>query len=261
MKIYHLFIAFIIILSITLSACSPSEEQIQKAISQTQTAQPTSTFTTTPTPTNTEIPTNTPTASNTPSPTLTPKPTATQGKKLSSKEDVILTYSDIQSTVATLAESWKMTPFVVECPFWDQSMDNATGLKKASCYAVTYEPVSYGGFGPLTVQIITFDNVPKGQIIDGPTMAEGFRNYFLAIFADEILTMPKSKNNLPAGSWMVRGGDKYYIGMPYDNTLTIIAYSLSVNDDPKNEVTTELASLSLKMLAYKQREKLKAGGY
>jgi len=59
-----------LITSIILAGCSPSQEDIEKAISQTQAAMPTATATTTATP----EPTNTPE----PTKTATPKPTATE---------------------------------------------------------------------------------------------------------------------------------------------------------------------------------------
>jgi hypothetical protein len=67
----------IIVLALLLVSCSPSQEQIEAAIVQTQEALPTNTQTFTDVPTNTATITNTPEPTNTPRPTNTPKPSAT----------------------------------------------------------------------------------------------------------------------------------------------------------------------------------------
>lgn len=69
------FFALIIILAI-LSSCAPTQEQIEKAILETQTEE-VRLYTSTPADTNTPLPTDTPVATNTPKPTSTRRPTNT----------------------------------------------------------------------------------------------------------------------------------------------------------------------------------------
>ena len=69
------FFSLIVILAI-LCSCAPSQEQIEKAIQETQTAEG-RLNTSTPVETNTPLPTDTPTAANTPKLTNTPKRTNT----------------------------------------------------------------------------------------------------------------------------------------------------------------------------------------
>ncbi len=68
--------ALIIILAL-LSSCAPTQEQIEKAIQETQ-AEEVRLYTSTPADTNTPLPTDTPAATNTPKPTNTRRPTHTR---------------------------------------------------------------------------------------------------------------------------------------------------------------------------------------
>jgi len=73
MKTLRNLITLVVIISF-LIGCAPSEAAIQKAIYQTQTANPPATQTPTPLPTNTPLPTSTPTPEPTATPTITPTP-------------------------------------------------------------------------------------------------------------------------------------------------------------------------------------------
>lgn len=175
---------------------------------------------------------------------------------------MILTYSDLLSTLKTAAENWRLSPQDIECPWWDNAMKTSQDFQKGSCHAIAYEPANYGsGVGPIYIQIVTFDNVPKGSQLDGQSMAEGFRLFNFLIYLPETLKLPESGPRLPAGTWLIKDEDTFYLGMPYNNTFTIISYSLNISNDPGSTLETDFASLSLVLLADKQRQKLKEGGY
>lgn len=83
----------LLMILILLSACSPTEKAMQKALSQTQNAQPI--LTNTPEPTATLEPT--PTSTATPEPTSTPEPTATNTPEYCNAEDFVTALGEISS--------------------------------------------------------------------------------------------------------------------------------------------------------------------
>ena len=89
---------FIVLFSMVLIAgCAPSPAAIEKALAETQTAQPTATFTIAPT--NTALPTKTPLPTNTPQPTSTTAPTATTAPTLAPTQPVVVVVPKTQAPV------------------------------------------------------------------------------------------------------------------------------------------------------------------
>ena len=97
-----LAVSVLILVSLVVSACGPSQAAIEEAIAQTETARPTATATVTNTQAPTQIPTKTPTAI--PSPTPTRGPTNTPNPNLIAK-DFIYYFKDNYQFYAK-----KMTP-------------------------------------------------------------------------------------------------------------------------------------------------------
>jgi len=122
---------FLFLLSLILIACGPSDEAIQTALAETETAKPTETVTPSPSPTNTVTPspTNTPTET----PTVTSSLTSTPEVPL---DELIIRYEDIRSAHDELSTMWMPSPITVECPF-NFNVDIDVAL---DCHAITYLP-------------------------------------------------------------------------------------------------------------------------
>lgn len=106
----------LIFVALIISACGPSQADIEKAISQTETARPTATptitYTLSPTPTNT--PTIKPTATKTPTPTIDIK--ATQLSEARAKENYSSGMKEILGEdLGCILANWKDNSFELVC--------------------------------------------------------------------------------------------------------------------------------------------------
>ncbi len=106
----------LLFVTLIISACSPSQADIEKAIAETETARPTATptitYTLTPTPTKT--PTSKPTATKTPTPTIDIK--ATQLSEARAKDDYSTSMKEILGEdLGCIIATWKDDSFELVC--------------------------------------------------------------------------------------------------------------------------------------------------